>query len=41
MNHNKNPLKNITDTSVIHMIMQVLAWMCFTVFSIYFTTLLC
>ena len=27
MNHNKNPLKNIPDTQVRHMIMQVLAWM--------------
>ena len=26
MNHNKNPLKNIPDTQVRHMIMQVLAW---------------
>ena len=33
MNHNKNPLKNIPDTNVRHMIMQVLAWMWCIVFS--------
>ena len=35
MNHNKNPLKNIPDTYVRHMIMQVLAWMWCIVFSMY------
>ena len=35
MNHNKNPLKNIPDTNVRHMIMQVLAWMWCIVFSMY------
>ena len=37
MNHNKNPLKNIPDTNTRHMIMQVLAWMWRTMFSMYFT----
>jgi hypothetical protein len=39
MNHNKNPLKNIPDTQVRHMIMQVLAWMWCVVFSMYFTSM--
>ena len=40
MNHNKNPLKNIPDTNVRHMIMQVLAWMWCIVFSLYFGSFL-
>ncbi len=39
MNHNKNPLSNIPDTNVRHMIMQVLAWMWCIVFSMYFTSM--
>ena len=39
MNHNKNPLKNIPDTNVRHMIMQVLAWMWCIVFSMDFTSM--
>jgi hypothetical protein len=39
MNHNKNPLKNIPDTQVRHMIMQVLAWMWCVIFSMYFTSM--
>ena len=39
MNHNKNPLKNIPDTQVRHMIMQVLAWMWCIVFSMYFSSM--
>ena len=39
MNHNKNPLKNIPDTQVRHMIMQILAWMWCVVFSMYFTSM--
>ena len=35
MNHNNNPLKNIPDTNVRHMIMQILAWMWCIVFSMY------
>ena len=38
MNHNKNH-KNIPDTQVRHMIMQVLAWMWCLVFSMYFTSM--
>ena len=34
MDHKKNPLSNIKDISVRHMIMQVLAWMWVTVFTI-------
>ena len=33
MNHNLNPLKNITDLNTRHMIMQVLAWMWCIIFS--------
>ena len=36
MEHDKNPLKNIPDTNVRHMIMQVLAWMWCIMFSMYF-----
>ena len=39
VNHNKNPLRNIPDTNVRHMIMQVLAWMWCIVFSMYFTSM--
>ena len=39
MNHNINPLSNIPDTNVRHMIMQVLAWMWCIVFSMYFTSM--
>ena len=33
MNHNLNPLKNITDLNTRHMVMQVLAWMWCIIFS--------
>jgi len=36
MNHNMNPLKNIKDTTIRHMIMQVLAWMWCILFSMWF-----
>ena len=39
MNNNKNPLKNIPDTQVRHIIMQVLAWMWSLVFSMCFIIL--
>ena len=35
MNHNINPLKNIPDTHVRHLIMQILAWMWCIIFSMY------
>ncbi len=35
MNHNLNPLKNIPDLNTRHMIMQVLAWMWCTIFSLW------
>ena len=34
MDHNKNPLRNITSLPVRHMLMQVLAWMWVIVFTI-------
>ena len=40
MNHNKNPLKNIPDTQVRHMIMQVLAWMWCIIFSMWMGSIL-
>ena len=39
MNHNNNPLKNIPDTNVRHMIMQILAWMWCIAFSSYFSSM--
>ena len=36
MEHDKNPLKNIPDLNVRHMVMQVLAWMWCVAFSMYF-----
>lgn len=36
MDHDSNPLKNIPDLQVRHMVMQVLAWMWCIVFSMYF-----
>lgn len=36
MNNNYNPLKNIPDLQVRHLVMQVLAWMWCIVFSMYF-----
>jgi len=36
MEHNKNPLKNIPDLHVRHLVMQILAWMWCVAFSMYF-----
>ena len=36
MNFNYNPLKNIPDLQVRHMVMQILAWMWCIAFSSYF-----
>ena len=36
MEHDKNPLKNIPDLNVRHMVMQVLDWMWCVAFSMYF-----
>ena len=40
MNHNINPLKNIPNTHVRHLIMQLLALMWCIAFSMYFTSIL-
>ena len=39
MNHDRNPLKNIPDLQVRHLIMQVLAWMWCIAFSSYFSSM--
>lgn len=39
MNFNYNPLKNIPDLQVRHMVMQILAWMWCIAFSMYFTSM--
>ena len=39
MNSERNPLKNIQDLHVRHLIMQLLAWMWCIVFSMYFTSM--
>ena len=36
MNHERNPLRVLTDLNTRHMIMQVLAWMWCIMFSMYF-----
>ena len=36
MNYKMNPLKNIPDLQVRHMVMQILAWMWCIAFSMYF-----
>ena len=39
MNHNINPLKNIPDINVRHIVMQALAFMWCVAFSTYFTSI--
>jgi len=39
MNFDYNPLKNIPDLQVRHMVMQILAWMWCIAFSMYFTSM--